>query len=188
MPRNGVKGTKMRSIYVVDPGNLIWKQKRFGVHDFELRSGTDLTGVMYWTKWFSDLAVGETAEGTWELDRLGFFRDRVVVSEQKTGVEIAVFEKGWLGEGTLFLRGRRSMEWFRTKAFCNHWALSNEDDEIILEIREGMRWFKHEADVVLHTSAERESDLPLLILIGWYLVFMSIQDSAVVVAATSSAI
>jgi hypothetical protein len=143
---------------------------------------------MYWTKWFSDLAVGEIADGIWELDRPGFFRDRVVVCERQTGIEIAAFEKGWLGEGTLFLTGSRSMQWYRTKAFCNHWALSYEDDEMILEIREGMRWFKHEADVVLYPGAEREPDLPLLILIGWYLVFMSIQDSAVVVAATSSAI
>lgn len=178
----------MRSIKTVDRQKLIWKQKRFGVHDFELRSGNDLVGAMYWTKWFSDLAVAETAEGSWELDRPGFFRDRVVVCRRQTGKQIGLFDKGWFGEGTLSLRGGRSMQWFRAKAFCNHWALSNEDDEVVLEIREGMRWFKHEADVVLHPGAERESDLSLLIMIGWYLVFMSIQDSAAVVAATTSAI
>jgi hypothetical protein len=178
----------MRRIDSVDLGKLIWKQKQFGAHDFELRSDEELVGSMYWTKWFSDRAIAETADGAWELDRPGFFRDRVLVTERQSGIEIAVFDKGWFGEGTLSLRGGRSMEWHRTKAFCNHWALSNEEDEIILEIREGMRWFKHEADVVLHPGADKESDLPLLILVGWYLVFMSIQDSAAVVAATSSGI
>jgi hypothetical protein len=178
----------MRSMNSIDLSNLIWKQKRFGVHDFELRSEKDIVAVMYWTKWFSDLAIAETADRAWEMDRIGFFRDRVVVSEQPTGKEVAVFDKGCFGEGTLSLRDGRSLQWYRTKALCNFWALSNADDEVILEVREGMRWFKHEADVVLYRGAEREAELPLLILIGWYLVFMSIQDSAAVVAATSSAI
>lgn len=178
----------MRSMRSMDLRNLIWKQKRFAAHDFELRSREDIVGVMYWTKWFSDLAVAETADGVWELDRPGFFRDRTVVRDQRTGMTVAVFDKGWFGEGTLSLYDGRSMQWFRTKAFCNYWALANEDDETILEVREGMNWFKHEADVVLCSGAEGESELPLLVLICWYLVFMSIQDSAAAVAATSSAV
>jgi len=175
----------MRSM---DLRNLIWKQKRFAAHDFELRSRENTVGVMYWTKWFSDLAVAETADGVWELDRPGFFRDRTVVRDQRTGMTVAVFDKGWFGEGTLSLYDGRTMEWYRTKALCNHWALSAKDDEVVFEIREGMRWFKHEADVVLYSGAEGQADLQLLLLIGWYLVFMSIQDSAAAVAATTSAV
>lgn len=178
----------MKSMRTVDLSNLIWKQTRFGVHEFELRSEGDIVGVMYWTKLLSDLAVAETADGVWELDRPGFFRDRLVVHDRRTGRDVAFFNKGWFGEGRLILRDGRTMDWYRTKAFCNHWALSNPDEEVICEIREGMRWFKHEADVVLYPAAASESDLLLLILICWYLVFMSIQDSAAVVAATTSAI
>jgi hypothetical protein len=178
----------MKSMKAVDLGRLKWKQKRFAVDDFELRSGKDLVGVMYWTKWLSDLAVAKSVDGRWHLDRPGFFRDRVIVSEQESEEEIAVFDIDWFGEGTLTFVGGRSYQWYRTKAFCNHWALANEDEEVLFEIREGTRWFKHEAVVVLYIAAEKEADLPLLILIGWYLVIMAIQDSAAVVAATTAAV
>ncbi len=176
----------MKTMKAVDLGNLKWKQTRFAVDDFELRSGKDLVGVMYWTKWFSDLAVARSADGSWHMDRPGFFRDRVVVTEKQAGREVAVFDVDWFGEGILTLADGRSYQWYRTKAFCNYWALANEDEEVLFEIRQGTRWFKHEADVVLYATAEKEADLSLLILIGWYLVFMAIQDSAAVVAATGA--
>jgi hypothetical protein len=176
----------MKNIGSVDPGKLKWKQTRFAVHDFELRSGGDRVGEVYWTEWLSDRAVANCADGCWHMDRPDFFRDRVVVSEQESGNVIAFFEKNWFGEGQLIFVDGRSYEWFRTKAFCNHWALANAEDEVVFEIRDATRWFKHQADIVLHAAAEGETELPLLILIGWYLVVMAIQDSAAVVATTSA--
>ncbi|MGD8760137.1 MAG: hypothetical protein PVJ07_07770, partial [Anaerolineales bacterium] len=171
----------MKSIESVDPGKLKWKQTRFAVHEFKLRSGEDLVGEMYWTEWLSDRAVAECADGCWHMDRPDFFRHRVVVREQGTGKDIAIFEKNWFGEGRLIFADGHSYEWFRTKAFWNHWALATAEDEVVFEIRDATRWFKHQADVVLHSAAEVEKELPLLILIGWYLVVMAIQDSAAVV-------
>ena len=178
----------MKSMQANNLGNLQWKQKRFAVHDFQLQAGDDQVGELYWTKWFSDQAVAKSADGCWLMDRPGFFRDRVVVREQESGKSIAVFDSGWFGEGNLRFMNGRSYQWYRTKAFCNHWALANEDEEVVLEIREGMRWFKHEADIVPYASAQKEADFMLLIFIGWYLVFMAMQDSAAVVAATTAAV
>ena len=123
------------------------------------------------------------------MDRPDFFADRVIVTDPTTEQKAAIFVKGCFGDGKLTMRDGRLYEWARTKTFRNYWALFNEGGDPIFEIRAGMRWFKHEADVVLHTAASMETELPLMILLGWYLVFMSIQDNAAVgaVVATTAA-
>jgi hypothetical protein len=178
-----VEGGVQRLEYV-DLGQLIWKQTGFGARDFELGSGDDLVGVLYWPKLLSYRAVAESAEGRWHLDRVGFFRRRVVVTEAGSSLEIASFEPNWFGEGDLVFSDGRMFHWYRTKALCDHWALADESDHVVLEIRAGMRWFKYECDVVLYVGADLASDTTLLILIGWYLLYMKIQDLVVAVAAT----
>jgi hypothetical protein len=180
------RGLIMKSLHTVNLGNLVWKQEHFGVDHFLLQAGEDCVGEIYWTKWFSDCAVATCAHGTWHLDRPDFFADRVVVMDPATKQKVAIFLKGCFGDGVLRMRDGRKYEWARTKTFKNYWALFDESGEVVFEIRAGMRWFKHEADVVLHAAASAEIQLPLLVLIGWYLVFMAIQDSAAVVAATST--
>ncbi|HEY71060.1 MAG TPA: hypothetical protein G4O08_10805 [Anaerolineae bacterium] len=179
----------MKRLQAVDLGILMWKQVRFGADHFQLLAGEDCVGELYWTKWFSDLAVAQCAHGTWHMDRPDFFADRVIVTDPATEQRVAIFVKGCFGDGPLTMRDGREYEWARTKTFRNYWALFNEGGEVIFEIRAGMRWFKHEADVVLHAAASKEPDLPLLLLLGWYLVFMAIQDSAAVgaVVATTAA-
>ncbi len=180
----------MKRLQEVDLGELLWKQARFGVDHFRLQAGEDCVGELYWTKWFSDHAVAQSAHGTWHMDRPDFFADRVIVTDPTTEQKAAIFVKGCFGDGTLTMRDGRKYEWARTKAFRNYWALFDEGGNAVFEVRAGMRWFKHEADVVLHAAAGEETQLPLLILLGWYLVFMSIQDSAAVgaVVATTAAV
>jgi hypothetical protein len=178
----------MKNLASVDLNNLLWKQMGLGARNFELRAGDDLVAVIYWPKLLSDRAVARSAAGIWQIDRLGFFRQRIVVSPAGSDLEIASFEPGWLGDGDLVLTDGRVFQWYRTKALGNAWALADQDDNLLFEVHEGMRWFKHEADVVLHVAVDSMPELLLLILTTWYLAFAYIQDSAAVVAATTAAV
>lgn len=176
----------MKSLESVDHRRLMWKQTKFGAWDFELWSGGDQVGVLYWPKLFSDRAVAKCAAGQWHMDRVGFFRQRVVVTEAGSGVEVASFEPDWLGDGDLVFADGCVFHWYKTKALRHSWALADKDDHIVLEIHAGMRWFKYEVDVVLHVCPGSLPELSLLILAGWYLGFMRIQDTAAAVAITAA--
>jgi hypothetical protein len=174
----------MQRLAAVDHQQLQWKQTAFGARDFELRSGEGRVGVLYWPKLLSDRAVAECDGGTWYVERIGFFRHRTVVVEAGSGQEVASFEPDWMGDGDLVLADGRVFHWYKTKTLRDSWALVDNGDNLVLEVHEGMRWFKHEADVVLHVHPESSPELPFLVLVSWYLGYTKIQDTAAAVAAT----
>lgn len=173
----------MKGLRSVDHRQLMWKQVAFGAREFELRAGDDLVGKLYWPKWLSDRAVAICADGSWLIDRLGFFRDKVVVTDMGSSTRVGSFIRNWLGDGMLSLVIGREYQWFRTKVFSNSWAFADKNDVVLLEIHDWMRCFKHEAEVKLRIGVTSLPELPLLILIGWYLAYMNIQDAAAAVAA-----
>ena len=174
----------MQGLRSVDYRQLMWKQVAFGAREFELRAGDDLVGRLYWPKWLSDRAVARCADGVWLIDRLGFFRDKIVVTDMGSRNKVGSFVPNWLGDGRLSLINGRVYQWYKTKAFSNSWAFVDKNDVVLLEIHDWMRCFKHEADVKLRIGAASLPELTLLVLIGWYLVYMYIQDTAAAVAAT----
>jgi hypothetical protein len=178
----------MRELRSVDYRQLRWKQVAFGARDFELRAGDDLVGRLYWPKWLSDRAVAKCAEGVWLIDRPGFFRDKVVVTDVGSRVRVGIFVPNWLGDGKLSLTNGRLYQWYRTKAFSNSWAFADKNEVVLIEIHDWMRCFKHEAEVKLRIGVISLPEISLLILIGWYLAYMNIQDAAAAVAAACAAV
>ncbi len=177
---------KMKNIKSVDYHQLLWKQKKWGGRYFELLSGDELVGVLYWPKWLSDRAIVESGDGKWVIDRVGFFRDRVVVTDVENGVEVASVEFDWLGDGEMTLPNGKVYNWYRTGILSNNWTLEEENDDLVFEIKEWMHWFKHRADIVLRVGSITRPELPFLIYLGWYLALMQMQDAAAVVASTAA--
>jgi hypothetical protein len=184
------EGTPRRILHrlkTVDYTNLMWKQTGFGVREFELFSGQDLVGRLYWPKLLSDYAVAECGDGRWGMDRVGFFRDRAVAIEAGSGIEVASVIFTWMGDSKLTLSKGRRYQLFKTGILSNNWSLVDENEELIFEIREGMRLFKHDADIDLQVGAIMRKELPLLILLSWYLAYMQLQDAAAAAAAAGAA-
>ncbi len=171
----------------VDYNQLMWRQTGFGVREFELWSGKDLVGVLYWPKWLSDCAVAECGDGKWTMDRIGFFRDRAIATKVETGEELASVTFDWMGDCELTLSNGRQYQLFKTGFLSNNWTLADEHEEVVFKMREGTRWFKHDAEIDLQVGAIMRQELPLLILLGWYLAYMHLQDAAAAAAAASAA-
>jgi hypothetical protein len=173
----------------LSPGRfLLWKQPKWAVDHFRLHAGEDLVGELYWTKCLSDQAVAKFGEGSWALDRIGFFRDRAVAIDGRTGMEAARFAFGWLGEGGIHLANGRVFRWRRTKAFASAWTLVDEIGQRVYDLEIGMHWFKVEAAVSLSTSTERMSEIGLLLCMGLYIARCTMQDAAGAVVVASAAI
>lgn len=177
----------MHKLKSVDYSQLMWRQTGFGVREFELWSGEDLVGVLSWPKWLSDGAVAKCGDGRWILDRIGFFRDRAVATIFGIEEEVASVSFSWTGDCELTLSNGRRYQFFKTGFLSNNWTLSDENDDVVYKLREGMRWFKHDAEVDLQVGAIMLKELPLLIFLGWYLCYMHTQDAAAAAAAASAA-
>jgi hypothetical protein len=177
----------LHRLKAVDYNHLMWKQMGFGVRDFELMSGEDLVARLYWPKWLSDYAVAECGDGRWGLDRVGFFRDRGVAMDVSTKIEVASVTFNWVGDSEIALPNDRRYQLFKTGILSNNWTLADENEDTIFEMKEGMRWFKHDAQIDLQVGAIMMPDLPLLLMLSWYLAYMQLQDAAAAVAAVSAA-
>jgi hypothetical protein len=173
----------MQGLRSVDYRELLWKQVAFGAREFELRAGEDLVGRLYWPKWLSDRAVAKCADGVWLIDRLGFFRDKVVATDMGSRGRVGTFVPNWLGDGKLSLVNGREYQWYRIKAFSNSWAFVDKNDAVLIEFHDWMRCFKHEAEVKLRMGVTSLPEISLLILLGWYLAYMNIQDAAAAMIA-----
>jgi hypothetical protein len=178
----------MKKINSVDYHQLLWRQKKWGDRYFEMVSGDDRVGVLYWPKWLSDLAVAESGDGNWIIDRPGFFKDRVVVKEMVSKEIVAEFRPGWLGDGEITLWSGNSYKWYRTGILSNNWSLEDEKGDPVFEVKEWLHWFKHRANVGLQIGSILLPELPILIYLSWYLAYMQMQDAAAAVAATSAVI
>jgi hypothetical protein len=179
----------MQRLEATDRQDLMLKQTRFGARDFELYAGDDLVGVLYWPKLLSDRAVAETASGRWHIDRLGFFRDRVAVTDAGSGEELATLAFDMWGDGDLALADGRVLHWYQTKAFLRSaWALTDEQGTLLLEMEAGTRWFKYQVYIDLQPEASALRPLAPWTLVCWYLGYVKMQDAAAAVAATSAAV
>jgi hypothetical protein len=177
----------VHKLRTVDYNQLMWKQTGFGVREFEFWSGKDLVGVLYWPKWLSDYAVADCGDGKWILDRIGFFRDRAEAIKARTEEQLASVSFNWVGDSELLLSNGRRYQLFKTGFLSNNWTLSDENENVVYKLREGTRWFKHDAEVNLQVGAIMLKELPLLIFLGWYLAYMSLQDAAAAAVAASAA-
>jgi hypothetical protein len=166
---------------------LKWKQPKWSVDRFELRSDGRVLGELYWTKCLSDQAVACYGESIWILDRRGFFRDRVVALEPSSKAPEASFTFECLKDGDLILADGRSFRWYRTKIFDTAWALVDSAGGAVFEIHLGMDWFKYQATVRLWPDARAIPELGLLLCLGMYLSVCTMQDYAAGALAATTA-
>lgn len=163
---------------------LTWTQPKWGVDHFVLQVGERRLGEIYWRKWFSDEAVARLGDQSWLFDRLGFFRDRAVAMELDSHKELAQISFDWMKDAVVTLSDGQTFEWFRTKALGDAWAMVDANQQLLYELEFGMRWFKHSAHVTLKRQAYRVQDVGLLLCLGVYLSYVTMLDTAAVVAAT----
>jgi hypothetical protein len=182
-----VPGRVLKPLRSVDIHQLRWEQAGWAEREFELTSGDDLVGHLYWPKWLSDHAVAECGDGRWIIDRLGFFRDHGAAIEVGSEAEIAQFQFDWLGDSQLTLANGRRYELYRTKILSETWELADAQGDVVMVFHGGMHWFKYLSDIELEVGAIQLPELPLLILLCWYLIYMRIQAAAAAAAAASAA-
>lgn len=163
---------------------LKWTQPAALKMQYELHAGEELAARLAFRSSFGSFAMGQSADGCWTFKRAGFFQTRVTIRVCNEETDIAVFRNNtWSGGGSLELRGGRKL-----LATTNLWQTNLE-----FKTESGETLIRFKSGGVIHLSALVEiqptaaglTELPLLVMLGWYLIVMMHMDSAASVAAAS---
>lgn len=155
---------------------LTWTQPELLKGYFELRCGNDRIGTLRWEKSFGSLATAEASEGRWTFERWGFWRIHVTVSESGSAETIAMYESNWNGmTGSLQYRGGQRIQWasrgpkWTSLSGHSRWWWFSENGPEIAGFSSDNRLMKSEGRLEVSTRGALLPELPLLVLLGWYL-------------------
>ncbi len=172
----------MQSIIQLSDRTLTWTQPHMMKQEYELLDGDMLVGTLRFRSSFGTLATGECADGSWTFKRVGFWKTRVSIRQSGSENDIASFANStWSNGGTLeFPDGRRypadSNFWMTRYAF-------NTEQEMPLVTFEKIGGILHiSSNVIIHESARHLTELPFMVMLGWYLTIMMHNDSATAAA------
>lgn len=158
---------------------LLWSQPRAFTQQYVLGAGERVLATLNWPKTFGSLAEGRIGEETWTFKRVGFWRPAVTIRKPETGeLDVGRFVMDWR-RGDLVLPGGVRYRWDQLSFWKAEWAFFDAaGKDRLVEFLPENRFFKMSMEARIHSSAETCRDLPLLVLLGWYLLVMASQDDA----------
>lgn len=171
------RGSPVKSMREFPDRELKWTQPKLLKGYFELLCGDDRIGTLRWEKSFGWLATAEVSEGQWTFERSfrGGFLPHVTVRESGSAETIAMFEANWSG-GSLQYRGGQRIRWVfsvqKWTSLLRHYrgCWVSENGLEIARFSHPLRIMKHEGRLEVSTHGAGLPELPLLALLGWYLM------------------
>ena len=171
----------MRPISETGDQELLWIQPAAGRREHELRAGDDVVATLRFQR--GSLASAEADGHHWTFKRQGFWHPRVTVRVAGSDADIATFLPHWAGGGTLELNDGRTVRLGSANFWQSEWVWQEKDQPLIrFKGRHGIVKAKGAAEIL--PAAAGLPEVPLLILLGWYLILLHAEDSA---AASSGA-
>jgi len=157
--------------------DLKWVQPSAFKMDYELRAGDEVAARLRFRSAFGSFATGESADGCWTFKRVGFFQTRVTIRQCGEEADIATFKNStWSGGGTLELAGGTKLL-VTTSFWQTKLQFTTESGSPLVQFNTG-GMIHLNATVEIDPAAEGLEQLPLVVLLGWYLVVMMYNDSA----------
>ena len=162
-------------------GGLVWSKTPHR-RRYELRYAGGTVGSLQRKSCWSSEFYGDSADGSWNFRRTGWFHTRTEITDRISGTRIALFKPNWTGGGLLeFSDGSR----FRLshKGFWRPiWTLLTDSGQPVLSIR-------HDKTVdISRESPVAEANLTLLTIFTWHIIRQTAEDAisaAGAVAVTS---
>jgi hypothetical protein len=165
---------------------LVWEQPTTFKQEYRLFAGEEPVARLDFRSSFNTWATGESGDGCWTFQRVGFFQRRVVITECVTEREVAVFSRhAWRHGGTFELPdGRRypvdTNFWLTQLYFCD------QSDEVLVRFHKIGGFLHLSSQVEVLPPARLLPEMPLMVLLGWYLTILNQRDSAAASAAVAA--
>ena len=183
----------MEALSTVVGMQLHWIQPKTFERWFELRVGESLFATLCFEKAFGTLATAESADGSWTFKRVGFLNPRVTVREVGAEANLAIYQPKFWGDGSLEFPDGRVFHWKSTNFWGTQWGFADSGENLLFALKPGVDkpklsdLFKTQAIVEIDPRGRALAELPLLVLLGWYLMILHQDDAAATTAAVTAA-
>jgi hypothetical protein len=161
---------------------LLWIQPSAKARTFELRADDDVVATLSFQR--RTLADAESGGQRWTFKREGFWHPRVTVRLAGSDDDAAVFTPRWAGGGALVLKEGRTLQLVAANLWQSEWVW-NEGKSRLMRFTGGQGLIKAKGAVAIQAEASQLKELPLLVLLGWYLILLFSDDAA---AASSAGV
>ena len=160
-------------------GELVWSRPGIFRRELYLEAGSERLASLRWERMLSLEAVGESADGRWIIGRhrIGSLRGQVVVRDAATEAPVATFTRHWRRTGVLRFDSGAEYKWeregfWRTSYF---WSSGAQERLLAYTFRVG---FHSRYEMEVSPAAQRVAELPVLVLLGAYLMVLTSRQNA----------
>ena len=154
--------------------------------EYELRTqGGEPDATLRFRSSFGSFATAEGADVCWTFKRIGFFRTHVAIRACGSDDDIASFKNNtWTSGGTLELADGRMFQ-ATTNFWQTRFGFETESGEKLIEFEQS-GLLRLSVTVEIHPAAVSMPELPLMVMLGCYLIVMMNTDAAIVATTTTA--
>ena len=114
------------------------------------------------------------------MKRVGCLRPRVTVRAEGSDVDELVYQPAWSGGGELVFASGRRFTLAKASFWRQEWMFTGPGGTEIVRFHRGMTMSK--ARVNCSAAGAGIPELPMLLLVGWYLLLLMADDDAAIAA------
>lgn len=162
------------ALAVLDLGHdvLTWRRQGPFRRVHELHSGEPVIATLTFSGVFRARCLAEFGVNRWQIERRGIGIRTLAVLDEQGEDEVARFQSGWWSGGTFSILGASSYRWRRFGFLGRRYCFVREDGggDPLLTFRSRLSFFGHRGEIFVDADARRLRELPLLVVVGWYLM------------------
>jgi hypothetical protein len=174
----------MKQLVEAKETQLFWEQLKASQWNFYLRSVETVFAQLNFRSALSTLAEANSGGEQWTIKRIGFFSTRVTIRLVGSDVDLVTYHPDWTGaQGNIQFSTGQEYKWSVVNFMRTRFTISREGGNELISYLSGSRAkkfsniFKQEAQVVITSDAWQIRELPILVLLGWYLAVLNREDS-----------
>ena len=155
-------------------GDLVWSRPGIFSREWRLEAGSELLAVLRWERVLSFEAVAETGDGRWTIGRhrRGSLLGQVVVRDARTQAVVATHTSSWRETGAARFASGAEFKWVREGFWRPTHFWSTPDRPQLIGFKTLMSW-KRSVEMHVDPAAHGLAELPVLVLLGAYLMAMA---------------
>lgn len=150
-------------------GELAWVPTSAFKRDSELRDGSNVYGRLEWQSAFRAVATASAFGAVWRFELEGFLlRQWIRVYRPDSSTAIAVFQAAPSFNGVVEFADGRAYYW-DSNFWLTKWIWSTGENLELARVSRHLT-VRPEGSVLVPTELLAHDDLPLLLLLGWYII------------------
>jgi len=162
---------------------LAWSQPRALKMAYELHQANSTIATLEFRSATGSLAVGTCREGAWTFKRVGFFKPRITIRVKDQAENIAVFaNQTWKNGGSISLADGRTFP-VTTNFWQSEFEIQTPSGQPLIRFRND-GFLRMSSVVSVFSNAANLSELPWLMMLGWYIALVSYMDTASTISIT----